>query len=77
MTIDVNLTDGLEVSSFDDLEVKVVEGNSSLECPICGTLAVPRQAPTLSDFTNAALDHLADVHGETRPGSTAAVVAAR
>ena len=76
MTVDTNLTDGLEVCSFDDLDVRVVDGSSSLQCPVCGTLAVPRQAPTLSDFTNAALDHLAYVHGEAKPGSTAPVAGA-
>jgi hypothetical protein len=32
--------------------------------------------PTLSDFTNAGLDHLAYMHGEARPGSTAPVAGA-
>jgi uncharacterized C2H2 Zn-finger protein len=65
MTVNVNLNDRLEVCSFDDLQVRVVDGSSSLQCPVCGMLAVPRQAPTLSDFTNAALDHLADAHRDT------------
>jgi len=58
-----------DVCSFDDLMVTVVAGRPSLQCPVCGPVAVPRRGPTLSDFTNAALEHLADVHRVARPVS--------
>lgn len=51
-----------DVCGFDDLSMGTMAGRPSLECPRCGSIAVPLRAPTLSDFTNAALMHLAEVH---------------
>ena len=65
-----------DVGSYDDLSVVVSAGQPSLVCPVCGTLPVPRRAPTLSDFTNAALEHLADVHVVHRSVSPDLVAAA-
>lgn len=55
-----------DVCCFDDMAIVVTAGRASLSCPVCGPVPVPRRAPTLSDFTNAAMDHLADVHVVTR-----------
>ncbi|MFP5283639.1 MAG: hypothetical protein ACLGIF_09330 [Actinomycetes bacterium] len=60
----------MEISGFDDLSVALISGRPALECPSCGSVPVPLRAPTLSDFTNAALDHLAEVHRVTRWVST-------
>jgi len=59
-----------DICGFDDLSMVVAAGRPSLSCPLCGSIAVPLREPTLSDFTNAALVHLADVHAVRRQAST-------
>jgi len=55
-----------EVGTFDDLSVSTSSaGHVILECPTCGVLPVSRQETTLSDLTNAALEHLRDIHLDT------------
>lgn len=55
-----------EVGTFDDLLVSTgPESQLSLRCPSCGVLPVPQRGTTLSDLTNAGLEHLHDVHLET------------
>jgi hypothetical protein len=52
-----------EICSFDDLSVTVAtRGTVTLSCPVCGPVgtAVVR---TLSDLTNAAIEHL-EIHPE-------------
>jgi hypothetical protein len=56
------VTDLYEVSSYDDLLVISSAGAMALECPSCGVLETPRRAPTLSDFTNVAIERLSDLH---------------
>jgi len=51
-----------DVSSYDDLQMTTAAGTTTLECPVCGVIATPRRQPTLSDFTNAALTHLEELH---------------
>jgi hypothetical protein len=51
-----------DVSSYDDLQMTTAAGTTTLECPVCGVIATPRRQPTLSDFTNAALNHLEELH---------------
>jgi hypothetical protein len=58
----VTVIDLYEVSSYDDLLVISSAGAMALECPSCGVLQTPRRAPTLSDFTNVAIEHLSDLH---------------
>jgi hypothetical protein len=77
MTVELDLDVANDVCCFDDLSVTVVGGRGSLHCPTCGTLAVPLRAPTLSDFTNAALEHLADAHWLARRRSSDQLAAAR
>lgn len=55
-----------DICGFDDLSIVVKDTAASLDCPRCGPIAVPLRAPTLSDFTNAALMHLAEVHAVRR-----------
>ena len=66
-----------EVSSFDDLFVSVrPRGRLALECPVCGPIPVPVRRTTLSDLTNAAMDHLSDQHLNSvpLPGREAAAI---
>jgi hypothetical protein len=52
----------LDIHSYDDLQVHSTAGSVQLECPACGPIETPRRAPTLSDLTNAAIEHLAERH---------------
>ena len=61
----MNGYDQHDVTSYDDLQVITLAGTTTLECPVCGEIATPRRAPTLSDFTNAALTHLEELHPES------------
>jgi hypothetical protein len=60
-----NYGDQHDVTSYDDLQVTTAAGTTTLECPVCGVIATPRREPTLSDFTNAALTHLEELHPES------------
>jgi hypothetical protein len=52
-----------EVSSYDDLSVSTDSaGRLVLDCPTCGFLPIPLRETTLSDLTNAAMDHLSEQH---------------
>lgn len=52
-----------EVCSYDDLSVATSPaGRVILRCPTCGLLPIPWRETTLSDLTNAALEHLLEVH---------------
>jgi hypothetical protein len=52
-----------QVSSYDDLFVSVDSaGRLSLKYPACGFIAIPLRETTLSDLTNAAMDHLSERH---------------
>jgi hypothetical protein len=51
-----------QVRSYDDLPMITDNGTIDLQCPDCGPLLTPRRAPTLSDFTNAAIEHLENYH---------------
>jgi len=54
------------VSSYDDLFVFVESGDRLvLECPACGFIPIPLRETTLSDLTNAAMDHLSERHPYT------------
>jgi hypothetical protein len=54
--------DDSQIYTYDDLPMTFHDGWIGLECPVCGPLITPRRAPTLSDFTNAAIEHL-ELHG--------------
>jgi hypothetical protein len=55
-----------QVSSYDDLFVSTdPAGRVTLECPVCGFIPIPFRETTLSDFTNAAMDHLSEQHPYT------------
>ena len=57
---------GLEVSSYDDLSVTAdAVGRVVLVCPACGHIPVPSRETTLSDLTNAAMEHLSEQHPYT------------
>ena len=52
-----------EVSSYDDLFVSVgAAGRLLMECATCESIPVPLRQTTLSDLTNAAIDHLSEEH---------------
>lgn len=56
----------VEVSSYDDLSVAADRfGRVVLECPACGSIPVPLRETTLSDLTNAAMEHLSERHPYT------------
>ena len=65
------LNDEAQVQSYDDLPMTFTEGAIGLQCPVCGPLRTPRRAPTLSDFTNAAIEHLEACH-RSKAGASAA-----
>jgi len=59
-------TSDVEVSSYDDLTVTAdAAGEVVLECPACGHIPVPSRTSTLSDLTNAAMEHLSERHPYT------------
>ena len=62
--------ESFEVCSYDDLLVLWRDGRLRLQCPTCGPLAVPLHETTLSDLTNAAMEHLSERHANslTLPG---------
>jgi len=51
-----------QILTYDDLQMVSADGGIGLECPTCGPLRTPRLAPTLSDFTNAAIEHFESFH---------------
>lgn len=56
----------VEVSSYDDLSVSAARGGQVVvECPACGDIPVPQRNTTLSDLTNAAMEHLSEKHPYT------------
>ena len=55
-----------QVSSYDDLSVSAdPSGAVVLECPACGPIRVPQRETTLSDLTNAGMEHLSEHHPYT------------
>ena len=55
----------IEVCSYDDLTVTSQDGVVRLVCPACGPVPVGLPPQTLSDLTNAAIEHL-EQHPEAR-----------
>jgi hypothetical protein len=67
MTASENMSDYdcIEICSFDDLIVVMLpSGVTGLSCPTCGTIHTAA-VRTLSDLTNAAMEHL-ETHPEAR-----------
>ncbi len=54
-----------QIRTYDDLPMISHDGFINLQCPICGPVETPKKAPTLSDFTNAAIEHLETYHLKT------------